>query len=358
MSPKKVKLEVVKDIESLKLQFDKKYGVGIVKHGIEDLVEVERWKLSSPKLNHAFGGGFAKGRMVEVFGPESSGKTSISCAIAGDIQQQGGRVAYIDTEHALDIEYATTFGLDMNKVWFSQPDSGNQALDIAEELVDSGQIDLIIIDSVAALVPQAEIDGEMGDSHMGLQARLMSQACRKLTAKLGKSKCSIIFINQIRMKIGIMFGNPETTTGGKALKFYSSTRLEIRKIEFITEKDENIGYRFRIKTSKNKVGPPMKKYEMSIMFWEGINVFEEYIDYGIKFGFIEKSGSWYSYNGERLGQGKQNVIKLFKENPEQYNKIVDLVTEEICKSKVKEVIEEPIIVERKPKEEVVEIKTK
>jgi recombination protein RecA len=262
-------------------------------------------------------GGYPQGRIIEIYGPESSGKTTLALHAVAETQKKGGIAAFIDAEHALDPSYASALGVKINDLWISQPDNGEQALEICEKLVRSGAVDIVVIDSVAALTPQAEIDGDMGDSHMGLQARLMSQALRKLTGILAKSNTTIIFINQIRMKIGVMFGNPETTTGGNALKFYSSVRLEVRKIETLSKGSDNIiGNRIRVKVVKNKVAPPFKKVEMDLMFGQGLSYIGSVLDAAIKYDLIEKSGSWYSYNDEKIGQGKDNATKFLTENPD------------------------------------------
>jgi len=260
-------------------------------------------------------GGYPKGRIVEIFGPESSGKTTLALHAIAEAQKSGGIAAFVDAEHALDPIYAKSLGVNINELYVSQPDTGEQALEIVEQLVRSGAIDIIVIDSVAALTPKAEIDGEMGDSHMGLQARLMSQALRKLTAVVSKSNCCVIFINQLRMKIGVMFGNPETTTGGNALKFYASMRLDIRRIETISNGTEAIGNRVRVKVVKNKLAPPFKEVELEICYGQGISKEGSIIDAGIKYNIIQKSGSWYAYGDKKMGQGKDNVKQFLIENP-------------------------------------------
>ncbi len=257
------------------------------------------------------------GRVVEIYGPESSGKTTLALHAVAEAQKAGGIAAFIDAEHAMDPSYAKKLGVNIDELWISQPDSGEQALEIAESLVRSGAMDIIVIDSVAALTPQAEIDGDMGDSHMGLQARLMSQALRKLTGLLAKSNTTIIFINQIRMKIGVMFGNPETTTGGNALKFYASVRIDVRKIETLSRGADDIyGNRVRIKVVKNKVSPPFKKVELDLLFGEGISYIASVLDAALKYELIDKSGSWYSYNGEKIGQGREKTLDFLKDNPD------------------------------------------
>ncbi len=298
-------------LESTKLQIEKQFGKGsLMRLGDRDIdVTIGSIPSGSILLDEALGiGGYPKGRVIEIYGPESSGKTTLALHAIAECQKQGGIAAFIDAEHALDPTYAKNLGVNIDDLWVSQPDTGEQALDIVESLVRSGAIDIIVVDSVAALTPQAEIDGEMGDSHMGLQARLMSQALRKLTGILSKSQTSLIFINQIRMKIGVMFGNPETTTGGKALKFYSSVRLEVRRIETISKSaDEAIGNRVRVKIVKNKVAPPFKKVELDLIFGKGISYIGSILDASVKYGFIQKSGSWYAYGEDKIGQGKENA---------------------------------------------------
>jgi recombination protein RecA len=261
-------------------------------------------------------GGLPRGRVIEIYGPESSGKTSLTLSVIAQMQKAGGTAAFIDAEHALDIQYAAKLGVNIEELLVSQPDTGEQALEIADMLVRSGSVDIVVVDSVAALTPRAEIEGDMGDSHMGLQARLMSQALRKLTSNIKKTNTMVIFINQLRMKIGVMFGNPETTTGGNALKFYASVRLDIRRIGAIKKDDEIIGAETRVKVVKNKVAPPFRKAEFDMLYGEGISLEGEIIDQAVKLNIIEKSGSWYSYNGEKIGQGKDNVREFLKGNPE------------------------------------------
>jgi recombination protein RecA len=270
-------------------------------------------------------GGLPQGRVIEIFGPESSGKTTLTLQAIAECQKAGGTAAFIDAEHALDPNYASKLGVNVDELLLSQPDTGEQALEVTDMLVKSGSVDLIVIDSVAALTPRAEIEGDMGDHHMGLQARLMSQALRKITGNIQRSNCMVIFINQIRMKIGVIFGNPETTTGGNALKFYSSVRLDIRRIGAVKEGEEVVGNETRVKVVKNKVSPPFKQAEFQIMYGEGINVEGEILEFGQKLELIEKSGSWYSHNGEKIGQGKVNASKYLKENP----KIRDSLMKEI-----------------------------
>ncbi len=304
-------------IEAARLQLEKQFGKGsLMKLGERSAnLGIESIPSGSILLDAALGiGGYPKGRIIEIYGPESSGKTTLALHAIAEAQNKGGIAAFIDAEHALDPVYAKNLGVNIDELWVSQPDTGEQALEITESLVRSGAVDIIVVDSVAALTPQAEIDGDMGDSHMGLQARLMSQALRKLTGTISKSGTCLIFINQIRMKIGVMFGNPETTTGGKALKFYSSVRLEVRKIETISKgTDDAIGNRVRVKVVKNKVAPPFRKAEMEIMFGTGISKSGSMLDAALKFNIIEKAGSWYSYGEERIGQGRENA-KLFLES--------------------------------------------
>jgi recombination protein RecA len=298
-------------------QIEKQYGKGaIMKLGAEDRpLDVPAISTGSLGLDIALGvGGLPRGRVIEIFGPEASGKTTMTLHCIAEVQKSGGVAAFIDAEHALDLTYAKKLGVKADDLLVSQPDTGEQALEIAETLVRSGAIDLIVVDSVAALTPRAEIEGEMGDAHMGLQARLMSQALRKLTAAIAKSQTTLIFINQIRMKIGVMFGNPETTTGGNALKFYSSVRLDIRRIESIKEGQEVIGSRVRVKVVKNKMAPPFRQAEFDVMFAEGISKTGELIDLGVEKRVIEKSGAWYSYKGERIGQGREAARDFLKNN--------------------------------------------
>jgi recombination protein RecA len=277
---------------------------------------VEATSTGSLGLDIALGvGGIPRGRIIEIYGPESSGKTTLTLHVVAEAQKKGGTCAFIDAEHALDPVYANKLGVNIDNLLVSQPDTGEQALEICDTLVRSGAVDVVVIDSVAALVPKAEIDGEMGDSHMGLQARLMSQALRKLTGSISRTNCTVIFINQIRMKIGVMFGNPETTTGGNALKFYSSVRLDIRRIGAIKDKEEVVGNSTRVKVVKNKVAPPFRQVEFDIMYGEGISKTGELIDLGVKAGIIEKSGSWFSYAEQRIGQGRENAKQFMKDNP-------------------------------------------
>ncbi|HCC69503.1 MAG TPA: recombinase RecA [Nitrospiraceae bacterium] len=300
-------------------QIEKQFGRGaIMRLGADGIAaEVATIQSGSIGLDMAMGvGGYPRGRVIEIFGPESSGKTTLALHAIAEAQKAGGVAAFIDAEHALDVNYASKLGVKVEDLLISQPDTGEQALEVAEALVRSSALDLIVIDSVAALVPKAELEGEMGDSLPGLQARLMSQALRKLTAAISKSQTTVVFINQMRMKIGVMFGNPETTTGGNALKFYSSVRLDIRKIDNLKESQEAVGSRVRVKVVKNKVAPPFKQAEIDIYFNEGISRAGEIIDLGVEKGIIEKSGAWYSYSGSRIGQGRENAKEYMKSNPE------------------------------------------
>lgn len=308
----------LKALEAAKLQIEKQFGKGsLMKLGEKQSMNVEVIPSGSLLIDAALGvGGYPRGRIIEIFGPESSGKTTLALHAIAEAQKKGGIAAFVDAEHALDPVYARNLGVNTDELWVSQPDTGEQALEITESLVRSGAVDIIVVDSVAALTPQAEIEGDMGDSHMGLQARLMSQALRKLTGIIGKSGTTLIFINQIRMKIGVMFGNPETTTGGNALKFYASVRLDVRKIETIAKGDDDpVGNRVRVKVVKNKVAPPFRRAELEMEFGKGISAEGSLLDVGVKYDIIEKSGSWYSYNGERLGQGRDNIKEFLKSNP-------------------------------------------
>ena len=299
-------------------QIEKAFGKGaIMKMGAEGFrVKVDAIPTGAINLDAAIGvGGIPRGRVTEIYGPESSGKTTLCLHVVANAQRQGGTAAFIDAEHALDTDYAGKLGVDVDKLLVSQPDTGEQAMEICEILVRSGAVDVIVIDSVAALVPKAEIEGEMGESHMGLQARLMSQALRKLTGAIARSNCSVVFINQLREKIGVMFGNPETTTGGKALKFYASLRLDIRRIGPVKEKEDVIGSHVRVKVVKNKVAPPFKQAEFDIMYAEGISHTSLLVDIGAESGIIEKSGAWYSYGTQRIGQGRENAKLFLKDNP-------------------------------------------
>jgi recombination protein RecA len=308
-------------------QIEKIFGKGsIMKLGQRPTVDVDVISTGSIGLDMALGvGGLPRGRVIEIFGPESSGKTTLTLHIVAEAQKKGGNCAFIDAEHALDPAYAKKLGVDIDNLVISQPDTGEQALEIADTLVRSGAIDVLIVDSVAALVPKAEIEGEMGDSHMGLQARLMSQALRKLTASISRTNCMVIFINQIRMKIGVMFGNPETTTGGNALKFYASVRLDIRRIGAIKDKENTVGNQTRVKVVKNKVSPPFKVVDFDIMYGEGISHYGELIDLGVKAGIIEKAGAWFAYENSKIGQGRENAKEYLKSHPDIANKIEQLV---------------------------------
>ncbi|MEJ2141009.1 MAG: recombinase RecA [Gammaproteobacteria bacterium] len=300
-------------------QIEKQFGKGsVMKMGDGSAIrDIDAVSTGSLGLDIALGiGGLPRGRVVEIYGPESSGKTTLTLHAVAEMQKMGGTAAFVDAEHALDPAYAEKLGVDVDELLVSQPDTGEQALEITDMLVRSGAVDVVVVDSVAALTPKAEIEGEMGDSHMGLQARLMSQALRKLTANIKRSNTLVIFINQIRMKIGVMFGSPETTTGGNALKFYSSVRLDIRRIGAIKKGDEVVGNETRVKVVKNKVAPPFKQVEFDLLYGEGISREGEIIDLGVKQGIVDKAGAWYSYNGDRIGQGKDNVRNFLKENPE------------------------------------------
>jgi len=316
-----------KALEAAITQIERSFGKGsVMRLGQRDVVQTEVFSTGSINLDIALGiGGLPRGRVVEVYGPESSGKTTLALHGVAEAQKAGGTCAFIDAEHALDPVYAKKLGVDIENLLISQPDCGEQALEIADTLVRSGAIDVLVIDSVAALVPKAELEGEMGDHHVGLQARLMSQALRKLTGSVAKSNTTIIFINQIRIKIGVMFGNPETTTGGNALKFYSSIRLEIRRIGAIKDRDEVIGNQTRVKVVKNKLAPPFKMVEFDIIYGEGISKLGEILDLGVTGGIVEKSGSWFSYNSERIGQGRENAKTYLRDNPEAAAQIEALI---------------------------------
>ena len=310
-------MEKDKALDAALSQIERAFGKGsIMRLGQNPNVDIEAISTGSLGIDIALGiGGLPKGRIIEIYGPESSGKTTLALSVIAQSQKKGGTCAFIDAEHALDPSYAKTIGVDIDNLLISQPDAGEQALEIADTLVRSGAIDVLVVDSVAALVPKAELEGEMGDSHMGLQARLMSQALRKLTSTVSRSNTLIIFINQIRMKIGVMFGNPETTTGGNALKFYASVRIDIRRIGSIKDKEDVIGSQTRVKIVKNKVAPPFKIVDFDIMYGEGISKTGELIDLGVKAGIVEKAGAWFSYKGEKLGQGRENAKLFLKENP-------------------------------------------
>jgi recombination protein RecA len=318
-----IKPDKEKALETALTQVERQFGKGsIMRLGSRPVIDVPVISTTSLALDKALGiGGLPRGRVTEIYGPEASGKTTLALHAVAEAQRKDGIAAFIDAEHALDIVYAKKLGVNCDDLLVAQPDTGEQALEIADMLVRSGAVDVLVIDSVAALVPRAEIEGEMGDSHMGLQARLMSQALRKLTGTIHKTMTSVIFINQIRMKIGVMFGNPETTTGGNALKFYSSVRLDIRRIGSIKEGQEVVGNRTRVRVVKNKMAPPFTEAEFDITYGEGISKTGDLIDVGAEAAIIEKSGSWYSYDGERIGQGRENVKKFLKENPDLYEKI-------------------------------------
>src|SRR6187455_2251382 len=312
-----------KALDAALAQIERAFGKGsIMKLGQREALEIESVPTGSLGLDIALGiGGLPRGRVVEIYGPESSGKTTLALHVVAEAQKRGGICGFIDAEHALDTAYARKLGVDLENLLISQPDTGEQALEITDTLVRSGAIDVLVIDSVAALTPKAELEGEMGDMQMGSQARLMSQALRKLTASISKSRCMVIFINQIRMKIGVMFGSPETTSGGNALKFYASVRLDIRRIGAIKEREEVVGNQTRVKVVKNKVAPPFKQIEFDIMYGEGISKNGEIIDLGVKAGIVEKSGAWFSYDSQRIGQGRENAKTFLKENPDIAAKI-------------------------------------
>lgn len=328
--------EKLKALQSVMGQIEKQFGKGsVMKLGENASINIESISTGSLSLDLALGiNGVPKGRIIEIYGPESSGKTTVALQICAESQKQGGVVAFIDAEHALDPVYAKNLGVDIDNLIISQPDTGEQGLEIAEALVRSGAIDVLVVDSVAALVPRAEIEGEMGDSHVGLHARLMSQALRKLTGAIQKTGCVAIFINQLREKVGVMFGNPETTTGGRALKFYASVRLDVRRVETLKNKEgEMIGNKTRVKVMKNKVAPPFKEAEFDIMYGKGIDRTGEIIDEGVKLGIVDKSGAWFSYNGERLGQGRENSKTYLNENPEVKEEIYGKIIEKVFNQK-------------------------
>jgi len=316
-----------KALDAAVSQIERAFGKGsVMRLGQRETVETEVISTGSLGLDIALGiGGLPRGRVVEIYGPESSGKTTLALHAVAEAQKMGGTCAFIDAEHALDPVYAGKLGVNTDDLLISQPDAGEQALEIADTLVRSGAIDVLVVDSVAALVPRAELEGEMGDHHVGLHARLMSQAMRKLTASVARSNTMLIFINQIRIKIGVMFGNPETTTGGNALKFYSSVRLEIRRIGAIKDRDEVVGNQTRVKVVKNKLAPPFKMVEFDIMYGEGVSKMGEILDLGVKAGVVEKSGSWFSYNSERIGQGRENAKVFLREHPDMTNQIEALI---------------------------------
>ncbi len=318
-----------KALEAALGQIERAFGKGsAMKLGQREVVDIEAISTGSISLDIALGiGGLPRGRIIEVFGPESSGKTTLALHCVAEAQKKGGICAFVDAEHALDPSYARKLGVDVDELVISQPDTGEQALEIADTLVRSGAIDVLVIDSVAALTPRAELEGEMGDTHVGLQARLMSQALRKLTGSISKSNCMVIFINQIRMKIGVMFGSPETTTGGNALKFYASVRLDIRRIGQIKDRDEVVGNETKVKVVKNKVAPPFKTIQFDIMYGEGISHTGELIDLGVKAGVVDKAGSWFSYGDTRIGQGRENAKNFLKENPDMAMQIENAIYE-------------------------------
>ncbi len=320
-------MDKLKTLESTISQIERNFGKGsVMKLGEREVVEIDAISSGSLSLDVALGiGGLPKGRIVEIYGPESSGKTTLALHVIAEAQKKGGTCAFVDAEHALDPIYAKKLGVNTDEMLISQPDNGEQALEIADTLVNSNAIDVLVIDSVAALVPRAEIEGDMGDSHMGLHARLMSQALRKLTGSISRSQSLVIFINQIRQKIGVMFGNPETTTGGNALKFYASIRMDIRRIGAIKDRDEVIGNQTRVKVVKNKLAPPFKTVEFDIMYGEGISKTGEILDLATKDGLVEKSGAWYSYNGERIGQGRENAKVFLKENIDIASQIEEII---------------------------------
>ena len=324
----KREMDKAKALESALAQIERQFGKGsIMKLGSDNpIMDIEATSTGSLGLDIALGiGGLPQGRIIEIYGPESSGKTTLTLHAVAEAQKKGGVCAFVDAEHALDPQYAKKLGVNLDELLISQPDTGEQALEIVDTLVRSGAVSLIVIDSVAALVPKSEIEGDMGDMQMGSQARLMSQAMRKLTGSIGKSNCMVIFINQIRMKIGVMFGSPETTTGGNALKFYASVRLDIRRIGAIKDRDEVVGNSTRVKVVKNKVSPPFKEVEFDIMYGEGISKVGELVDIGVKAGVVEKSGSWYSYGDERIGQGRENAKSYLKQNPGMAQEIEDKI---------------------------------
>jgi recombination protein RecA len=317
-----------KALDAAVMQIEKEFGKGaIMKLGDKsDSMGVEAMPTGSLSLDIALGiGGIPKGRVIEIYGPESSGKTTVTLHMIAEVQKRGGIAGFVDAEHALDPVYAKNIGVDIDNLYISQPDSGEQALEITETLVRSGAVDIVIVDSVAALVPKAEIEGDMGDSHVGLQARLMSQALRKLTAVISNANCSVVFINQLREKVGVMFGNPETTTGGKALKYYSSVRMDVRRIETLKANGESIGNRTRVKVVKNKIAPPHREAEFDIMFGEGISKVGDILDLAANIDVVNKSGAWYAYNGEKIGQGRENAKNYLKEHPDICNAIENAV---------------------------------
>ena len=347
--------EKMKALEAARLQIEKQFGTGsLMKLGTQtDATSVDVIPSGSILLDEALGvGGYPRGRIIEMYGPESSGKTTLALHAVAEAQKLGGIAAFIDAEHALDPVYAKNLGVNIDELWVSQPDTGEQALEICENLVRSGAVDIIVIDSVAALTPQKEIEGEMGDSVMGVQARLMSQALRKLTAIVGKSKCTIVFINQIRMKIGVMFGNPETTTGGNALKFYSSIRLEIRRTETIEGKgdEDALGNRVRVKVVKNKVAPPFRKVELDIYFGKGVSASASLLDSAVKHGIIDKRGAWYTRGDEKVGQGKENAVNFIESNPDYRIELEHTLREKIFPGQVLRTKEGEVVTEEQIRE--------
>ena len=345
--------EKMKALEAALGQIEKQFGKGsVMKLGDFSAMSVEAIPTGALSLDVALGiGGIPRGRIIEVYGPESSGKTTLTLHMIAEAQKMGGEAAFIDAEHALDPVYAKHLGVDIDNLIVAQPDTGEQALEIAEALVRSGALDIIVVDSVAALVPKAEIDGDMGDSHIGLQARLMSQALRKLAGAINKSKCVIVFINQLREKVGIMFGNPETTTGGRALKYYSSVRLDIRKIENLKQDGEVVGNRARVKVVKNKVAPPFREAEFDIMYGKGISKEGNIVDLGVNLDIIEKSGSWFSYDGNRIGQGRENVKRYLIENPEIMKEIENKIRDNFSQAFEKSLADDEPKKDKKDKED-------
>ena len=337
--------EKLKALDAAPGQIEKQFGKGaVMKLGDSSArMNVETIPTGSLSLDVALGlGGIPKGRIIEIYGPESSGKTTVTLHMIAEVQKRGGIAGFIDAEHALDPVYARNIGVDVDNLYISQPDNGEQALEITETMVRSGAIDIVVVDSVAALVPKAEIDGDMGDSHVGLQARLMSQALRKLTAVISKSNCTVVFINQLREKVGVMFGSPETTTGGRALKFYSSVRLDVRRIESLKQSGEVIGNRTRVKVVKNKIAPPFKEAEFDIIFGEGISVVGDVLDLAAEVSIVSKSGAWYAYGGSKIGQGRENTKQYLKDNPEVFAEIVEKVREHYgLKEAVSDAVKEP-----------------
>lgn len=330
MGIKMEKDEKLKALDAALGQIEKQFGKGaVMKLGDSSAhMNVETIPTGSLSLDIALGlGGIPKGRIIEIYGPESSGKTTVTLHMIAEVQKRGGIAGFIDAEHALDPVYAKNIGVDVDNLYISQPDNGEQALEITETMVRSGAIDIVVVDSVAALVPKAEIDGDMGESHVGLQARLMSQALRKLTAVISKSNCTVVFINQLREKVGVMFGSPETTTGGRALKFYSSVRLDVRRIEALKQSGETIGNRTRVKVVKNKIAPPFKEAEFDIIFGEGISMVGDVLDLAAEVNIVNKSGAWYAYNGNKIGQGRENAKQYLKDHQEVYDEIAAKVRE-------------------------------